>query len=376
MAVFFSARSRIVRSLTKFERINMVWIGTDWVDYSRHSDTVICASYEPRTRFLDILSIPRDTLISIPGVRLKRINEIFAYYYRLSKKDYVACEKLMEAVERLLSAGKSVEIPYYVQINYDGFIKAVDLLGGVPIHISEPMDYDDYSGNLHIHFDTGTYKLDGRKALEYVRFRGRSGDRGRIFRQQLFIKTAFSRFKNPLILLQIPRMLYRVISNLQTNLSLWDLLCLGLDFRFLRKANIRLLELPGRPHRWYWIPDKERLAGVVNLMTSPYTPVDYRSLEQYKDIDNGKKIIVEVFNASSHKQLAYRVTKFLRQAGFDVVNWENYETPQQRTLVVDRTGDVRAAQTVAAQLNNAEVISRIDRSRMVDVTVILGEEYE
>ena len=66
----------------------------------------------------------------------------------------------------------------------------------------------------------------------------------------------------------------------------------------------------------------------------------------------------------------------MRREGFDVVSWDNYETAQQTTLVIDRTGQVRAAQAVAAHLKKAEVISRIDRKRLVDVTVILGQDYE
>lgn len=376
-ALFFSIKSPIAGSLRRFERINMIWIGTDWVDYSRHSDTLMFVSYEPKARFLDILSIPRDTRIRIPGIKVRRINEVYAYFYRLSKKDHVACEKLKNSVEDILKSRETLQIPFYIQLNYEGFKQVVDLLGGVSIHIDEPMHYDDYSGNLHIHFSTGTVVLNGTKALEYVRYRGRSGDRGRIFRQQRFLRSALGRFKNPLVVLRIPLMFYRVISNIQTNLSLWDMIYLALDCRFLRKENIRFLELPGRPdrRRRYWMIDQERLEGVVNLITAPFVPGDYRYNGKVLNIDN-EKIIVEVFNGSTHRHLAWDVTKMLRQKGVDVVNWGNYEASQQTTLVVDRTGNVRAAQAVAACLKKAEVISRIDRRRLVDVTVILGENYK
>lgn len=377
-ALFFSIKSSIAGSLRRFERINMIWIGTDWVDYSRHSDTLMFVSYEPKTRFLDILSIPRDTRIRIPGIKLRRINEVYAYFYRLSKKDHVACEKLKNSVEDILKSRETLQIPFYIQLNYEGFKQVVDLLGGVSVHIDEPMHYDDYSGNLHIHFSTGTVVLNGKKALEYVRYRGRSGDRGRIFRQQRFLRNALGRFKNPLVVVRIPLMFYRVISNIRTNLSLWDMIYLALDCRFLRKENIRFLELPGRPdrRRRYWMIDQERLEGVVNLITAPLVPNDYRyNGKVLNDIDN-EKIIVEVFNGSTHRHLAWDVTKMLRRKGVDVVNWGNYEASQQTTLVVDRTGNVRAAQVVAACLKKAEVISRIDRRRLVDVTVILGENYK
>lgn len=119
-ALFFSIKSSIAGSLRRFERINMIWIGTDWVDYSRHSDTLMFVSYEPKTRFLDILSIPRDTRIRIPGIKLRRINEVYAYFYRLSKKDHVACEKLKNSVEDILKSRETLQIPFYIQLNYEG----------------------------------------------------------------------------------------------------------------------------------------------------------------------------------------------------------------------------------------------------------------
>ena len=79
------------------------------------------------------------------------------------------------------------EIHYYAQLDYGGFKKMIDLLGGVPVIVDEPMHYDDNWGKLHIHFEPGKHFLNGQKALEYVRYRGLSGDFGRVLRQQEFL---------------------------------------------------------------------------------------------------------------------------------------------------------------------------------------------
>jgi hypothetical protein len=70
------------------------------------------------------------------------------------------------------------------------------------------------------------------------------------------------------------------------------------------------------------------------------------------------------------------VVRILRNNGFDVVKYGLYKTRQQRTLVIDRSGHLRPAQAAADVLSQAhpEVVSRIDLTRQVDVTVILGND--
>ena len=70
----------------------------------------------------------------------------------------------------------ALDIPYFFTIDYQGFRSLIDAMGGVYVKVNEPMHYDDSWGKLHIHFDPGTYLLDGKKSLEYVRFRGGSAD--------------------------------------------------------------------------------------------------------------------------------------------------------------------------------------------------------
>src|SRR5437588_645152 len=62
-----NAQSPIAMALQSGRRINGLLIGSDYEDYTRHSDTLMFVSYDPQTRFLDVLSIPRDTMVSLPS---------------------------------------------------------------------------------------------------------------------------------------------------------------------------------------------------------------------------------------------------------------------------------------------------------------------
>ena len=86
---------------------------------------------------------------------------------------------------------------------------------------------------------------------------------------------------------------------------------------------------------------------------------------------------VEVWNASSRKGLALEVVRKLGAAGFDVVKWGNYDSRQSRTMVRDHRGDKRQALAIAAALSSprVEVFTRVESNPLVDVEVILGEDY-
>lgn len=371
-----NANSPIAEALRKGERINGVLIGSDYEDYARHSDTLMFVSYDPHSRFLDLMSIPRDTMISIPDQpHVRRINEVFAYEFRHSGRDFnIASMALKGVVQNMLSSGtvNTVQIPYYFTIDYSGFRALIDAIGGVTVRVTEPMHYDDNWGKLHIHFEPGVHQLDGRKALEYVRFRGTSADQGRVLRQQLFVKEVFRRMKNPASLWRLPEYSKLVLSGFHANVSAWDLFTLFVEGRRVKWNNLRLFSLPGTPSGNFWKMHPENTQRILGLMKGPadlphsITPEDHAAAT------------VEVWNASSRANAAQIVKQMLRDRGFDVVLFGNFASRQQRTLVIDRSGHLRPAQAVANILKsvNPEVVSRVDPGRQVDVSVIIGNDFQ
>lgn len=365
--------SPVSENLRRGERVSGLLIGSDYEDYTRHSDTLMYISFDPNTRFLDVMSIPRDTMVSLPNLpHVHRINEIFAYEFRHSGRDFnIASMALKDDVETILSTGtvERLKIPYYFTIDYGGFRALINALGGVYVKVTEPMHYDDNWGRLHIHFEPGIYLLDGKKALEYVRFRGTSADQGRVLRQQLFVKEVLKRMKNPAILWRFPEYSKLVLSGFHSNVSLWDLFSLLLEGRRMKWNNLRLFSLPGSASGNYWKMNPENTQRILGLMRAPaHAPSS----------DSYTLGTVEVWNASSRPNAARAVMQMLRDKGFDVVLFGNFSTRQQRTLVIDRSGRLRPAQSVAQVLHsvNPEVVSRLEPARQVDVSVIIGNDFQ
>ena len=87
------------------------------------------------------------------------------------------------------------------------------------------------------------------------------------------------------------------------------------------------------------------------------------------------RVKVEVINATHTSGLARRVTRLLRDRGFDVVKYSTSGVTQDSTIVLDRTNHPEWARLVGQALGAARVEARPDTSRYVDVTVVLGSAW-
>ncbi|MFH2071068.1 MAG: LCP family protein [Elusimicrobiota bacterium] len=362
LSVYFSWTNPVATLIRNNRNINFVIVGTDWVDYARHSDTIIFLTYNPRKRLFDVISVPRDTRIELPGTRVKKINEVYAYYWKSQKNHMSALQAFCRVVSNVFQ--NRFDSVFYIHIDYTLFSRFIDILGGVKIDIEEPMHYTDRAGKLNINFDPGAHLLGGRRALEYVRFRGSAGDIGRIYRQQRFIRATLNRIRSPQTILRMPAILKFFTQVPNKNFGLWDMIILLFEIKNADFGNIRLAQLPGRFSGPYWLANETQINHVMDLILGP-------------GMFETSKITVEVYNASGNRGVALDVTRQLRDAGFDVVDYGNYPTEQLKTIVVDRVGNLAASRSIAKAVNTEEIFTRYDspEKRLADITVIIGREY-
>jgi LCP family protein required for cell wall assembly len=369
----WAVRSPVATALRQGRPLTGLVIGTDAVEVAHHSDTLLLWRYDPVRGRTDVLSVPRDTRINLPGYRFRRVNEVFAYHYGVKRDAHLAAREVGAAVEQLLTLGEvSFRPAHYLHVNYDGFVRFVDLLGGVDVRIDEPLHYDDNAGDYHFHREPGDYHLSGREALEYVRFRGKSGDRGRILRQMEFLKSVSGRLSYPLLTFRWPRLLTTVYGSVHTDFRPADALFLALEAKHLRPDRLNPWLLPGQPKGPYWEMDPERTALVLRQMAEA-APARLLPSDERPAV---ARALVKVWNGSGRGGLALQATRRLRAAGFDVVEWGNYNLRQTKTRVLDRSGNIDAAQSVARELAVESVFSDINPKRQTDVEVILGEDYQ
>lgn len=172
------------------ERINILLLGIagHGKPGNNLTDTIMIASLNSRTGKVALLSIPRDLYVQVPEtLYASKINAIYEYGLR----NYPDTpEKMMEPLEGVLKNITSLDIHYWVVLNFDGFEKIVDAIDG--INITNPRDIYDPSypgpGYSYETFELsqGFHNLDGANALKYSRMRHNDpeGDFGRAKRQQ------------------------------------------------------------------------------------------------------------------------------------------------------------------------------------------------
>lgn len=215
----------------KIGNINILVLGVDSVDGTHRADTIFVLGINPGKGRIAMLSIPRDTRVII-NARPRKINEILPRYGEPVLRSLI--EDLMQ-----------IQLSRFVKVDFQGFINIIDALGGLEIDIEKAMHYDDHWGKLHIHFDKGLQRLDGKQALNYVRFRNdAAADLGRIKRQQKFIRVLIEKLTSPSVVVKLPQIIGEAYNHIETDFSLQELIALYRGFSDW-KISFRNSSLPG-----------------------------------------------------------------------------------------------------------------------------------
>ncbi len=183
-------------------RLNVLLIGSDRRpgEGSYNTDTLIVASIDPTTGQVAMFSIPRDTTgIPLPNVPARSVfgttwnRKINALFQQARvRPDLFPGGKLSgyQALKSTLGGLYGIKIQYFVEVDFNGFRKVVDALGGVTVNVQVPVIDDDYPGDkgkLRVYIPTGVQHMSGAEALVYARSRHTSSDFDRAARQQRVI---------------------------------------------------------------------------------------------------------------------------------------------------------------------------------------------
>ncbi|MEU9555151.1 LCP family protein [Streptomyces fumanus] len=214
------------------------------------SDTAMVVHLDAGRTAATVVSIPRDTLVTRPACPLPDGGSTSEAHQVMFNSAYavggpVCAVKTAEALT-------GVRMDHYIEIDFSGFAKLVDELGGVTVTVEEDID-DDKS---HLHLDAGTHHLDGEQALGLARTRyGIAGgsDLARIGLQQQLVKALLTQVSTT-DLLTDPAELYRVADAVTGGLttdtgldSLGDLIGLGRSLGGLAADEVRTLTMPVDP---------------------------------------------------------------------------------------------------------------------------------
>ncbi len=180
----------------------------DTEDEMGRADTIMLLYLDPKDSSGSLLSIPRDTLVDIPGHGEDKINAAYAYGGE---------ELMIKTIQDFIGA----EINHYVTLDFQGFVDLIDAMGGLDITIDRPLVDPKSGANL----SPGDHHLTGEQALAYTRSRSTElGDIGRIQRQQNLFKQLIAQKLNVQYLSNIPHYFNILIENTRTDLEVLTIL--------------------------------------------------------------------------------------------------------------------------------------------------------
>ncbi|MDQ3541137.1 MAG: LCP family protein, partial [Chloroflexota bacterium] len=164
--------------------VTILLLGVDKsVQGASRTDTLILVNIDPVGKTASMLSIPRDLKVVIPGYGINKINAAFA----LGEFNQVQGGGAGLTI-RTIEANLGVPVHHFAQVDFDGFVRMIDTVGGVTIDVPYPLKDDEYPADNYqyqrIYFPSGWQHLRGEQALQYARTRHQDGDQRRSERQQ------------------------------------------------------------------------------------------------------------------------------------------------------------------------------------------------
>ena len=345
-------------------------------DLVGRTDTMLLVRVDPEQEVVNILSIPRDTQVEIPGYGVDKINQA----------NFEGGAEL--AAQTVIHNFNEVEIDRYVRVSTVAFKEIVDLVGGVEVFVPKAMEYEDQTQGLYIDLKPGLQTLDGDEAEQFARFRQDSyGDIGRVQRQQVLLKALRQRITSPAVLPKLPQIIRVLQTHIDTNLSAEEILALagfGLD---LEGQDLQMVMLPGRfssPEEYqasYWLADQTASSELMRTYfdAQPAELVADAVGTTYYDPPSDRTVsslAIAVQNATDDPYASYSMAEYLREQGFyNVYVMPDWSGINPETAVVAQRGDLGSAQAVRSALDLGQIVSDSTGDIDSDLTIRVGEDW-
>jgi len=338
--------------ILSYNRINVLVVGCDEIENHGRADTIVFLSISPKTKDTLILSIPRDTRVEIPGRGMDKINHAYAF----------GGEKL---INKTVSSFLDVPLHFYALVDFKGFVNIIDGLGGVEIDIEKEMHYVDKAGGVDINLYPGKQILNGKKALEYIRFRhDRLGDLGRIKRQQKLAIALINKMMKFDSITKIPQLLEGMKGYIETNIKIPDVIALANLFKGVNQEKFKLETIYSKP---------------VYIEGISYLEPDVKEVQQrVKSLIYGKNsgVKVEVLNGNAMSGIAHRIAKDLELQGFEIVNIDNADNfNYEKTKIIICSDKVNLDNEFKQLFKDFEIVKRYQTQQEgPDLLIILGKD--
>lgn len=337
--------------IMSYNRVNILIVGCDEIENHGRADTIVFLSISPKTKDVLILSIPRDTRVEIPGRGMDKINHAYAFGGE-------------ELISKTVSSFLDVAIHFYAVADFKGFVNIIDELNGVEIDVEKEMHYVDKAGGVEIHLYPGKQILDGKKALQYTRFRhDKLGDLGRIKRQQKLALAVIKKMISFDSITKIPQISEGMKGYVETNIEPQDAIALANLFRGVNQEKFRVETVQSKP---VYINGVSYLEPNVEEVQQRLKSLIY---------SNNSGIKVEVLNGNAMSGIAHKIAKDLELQGFEIVNVGNADNfDYEKTKIIVYSKEVNLDNEFKKIFNDFEIVKEYQTQTDLGLVIILGKD--
>jgi len=388
-------------------RINILLLGIDrrgGQGWNRLTDTIIVVTVDQANRTAGMLSIPRDLQVPIPGNGEDRINTANG---KGESQGYPGGGPAL--LKRTIEANFRIPIHYYIMIDFQGFEKMIDALGGIDVYVAKELTDTQYPDPLPedpnhfrtIHFDVGWEHMSGARALKYARSRMSTTDFDRAARQQDILVAVREKALSLNLLPRLPALLATMLDSFKTDIS-WDeipqlaALAPQIDMSTMKRVVLQKPLVYGYKRAdgaAVQLPKWDLIDPVVaDLLTSavivteatptpeppPPTPtlapIEIAELQELAR--EGARIAVQ--NGTSEPNYAARVAAYLMELGYQVVEFGDADRlDYAKTVIVDYTGKAYTLQRLVQQFQvTPENVRQSPNLRSsIDIRIVVGQDY-
>lgn len=339
-------------------RVNILLLGKGGPGHAGAdlTDTIIVASIDPFNKTANLVSIPRDLWVTVPGYGSSKVNAVYANGKSRSlnsaPKDKDKAERAgVSAVQGVISEVLGIPIHYYSMIDFEGFKQAVDIVGGVDIYVPKELAVQEHLWDstrhrpYYLNVPAGQQHFDSTKALYFARSRHTSarGDFTRAERQRLFIQ-ALSRkilsagtYTNPL---KISQLMTAFGDHLSTDLSVNNALRLVDIAKGMDMSKLKSIGLADPPNNFVRTDNVNGLSIVrPTAGLNDYSQIQNYIRNTLKDPFLAKENArIAVLNGTSASGLATKKADQLKSYGYNVTVIDTAPTQDYgNTIFVDLT---------------------------------------
>lgn len=370
------------------DRINilLLGIGGEGHDGAYLTDTIILGSIKPSTRELAMISIPRDLAVPIPGYGWRKVNHADA----LGEITEAGSGPAFAAAT--LSETLDIPIHYVVRIDFEGFKRIVDEVGGVRVQVERAFSDPLFPTADHkvrtISFEQGWQVMDGQTALDFARSRHGTGGEGSDFARSARQQKILLGLKEKLFSLgtltnpaRISRIMHIASGRMVTNAELWEMVEFAKLLRRADFANVKtrvLSDGPGEPLMGSYAGEAFVLAPRLGNFDEVRSIVRNIFGEETTTLAQGPRPPrIEVWNGTWQAGLAATVKKRLEGAGVEVARIGNApERAHDETVIYIFSDSAREKAGEIAKIIGGKVQQEpAPFSIQADILIIVGKDH-